>query len=321
MISPWDIIHHVAWVYLLILAGAIARRTGILPQSSIEPIMQVVYMLMLPCFIVDKILGADILRSGGVVISALACGFGLILGGVAIGALVGRLIGLTRGTGVRTFALASGSQNYGFTAMPVVDALWCTAAATGPLAVLFVHNIGVELALWSVGIMIVSGEPGIRWKRLCNGLVIGVLIGLLMVVCRIDHILDGPVRDSIHKLGAGAFPLGIFIIGATIMDMMGSERPSVKIISAALVTRLILVPALFLSAAKFLPIADELRKVIIVQAAMPAAVTPIILARLFGGRTAIAVHIVIATTLLSIFSLPWIIAFACWWMNLQPNMP
>lgn len=318
MISPWEIFQHVAWVYLLMLAGAASRRFGLLQQSSIEPIMQVVYMLMLPCFIIDKILGADILRSGGVVISSLACGFGLILGGVAIGGLVGRLIGLTRGTGIRTFALASGSQNYGFTAMPVVETLWCTVGATGPLAVLFVHNIGVELALWSVGIMIVSGEPGIRWKRLFNGLVIGVLVGLLMVILRIDHILDGPVRDSMHKLGAGAFPLGIFIIGATIMDMMGSERPCYKILSAAMVTRLILVPALFLSAAKYLPLADELRKVIVVQAAMPAAVTPIILARLFGGRTTIAVHIVVATTIISFLSLPWIISFACWWLNLQP---
>ncbi|HEX5791460.1 MAG TPA: AEC family transporter [Luteolibacter sp.] len=321
MISPWVVLQSVAWVYLLILAGVIARRSGLMPRASIEPIMQVVYMLMLPCFIVDKILGADILRSGGVVVSALLCGFCLILGGVAVGGLVGKLIGLSRGNGIRTFALASGAQNYGFTAMPVIDVLWCTAAMTGPLAVLFVHNIGVELALWSVGVMIVSGEQGIRWKRLCNGLVIGVVLGLLMVVCRIDHILDGPVRQSMHMLGAGAFPLGIFIIGATIMDQLGDEKPSVKIISASLVTRLLLVPALFLVAAKYLPIADELRKVIVVQAAMPSAVTPIILARLYGGRTPIAVHIVIATTIASLFSLPWIISVGCWWIGLKPVLP
>ncbi len=321
MISPWDVIHSVLWVYLLILAGAVARRTGLMPQDSIEPIMRVVYMLMLPCYILDKILGSEILRNGGVVFSALACGFGLILAGIGIGALVGKAIGLTKGTGIRTFALASGSQNYGFTAAPVVEALWCTAAMTGPLAVLFIHNIGVELALWSVGIMIISGESGIRWKRLCNGLVIGVTLGLLLVMCGWDDLIDGPVRKSISMLGASAFPLGIFIIGCTIMDLIGKERPSFKIISASLLTRLLLIPALFLSAAKFLPIADELRQVIIVQAAMPSAVTPIILARLYGGRTTIAVHIVVITTVLSLFSLPWIISLGCWWVGLNPILP
>jgi predicted permease len=58
-----------------------------------------------------------------------------------------------------------------------------------------------------------------------------------------------------------------------------------------------------------------------VQAAMPAAVTPIMLARIYGGRPAIAAQVVIFTTVLSLFSLPWIITFGCRWIGLTPQLP
>ena len=84
---------------------------------------------------------------------------------------------------------------------------------------------------------------------------------------------------------------------------------------------MLLAPAVFLCAAKFLPIATELRQVLIVQAAMPAGMTPIILARLYGGRPAVAVQIVVLTTALSLVTLPWIISIGCQWTDLKPLLP
>jgi predicted permease len=71
-----------------------------------------------------------------------------------------------------------------------------------------------------------------------------------------------------------------------------------------------------LGAAKFLPIATELKQVLLVQAAMPAAMTPVLFARLYGGRPAVAVQIVVATTLLSLLTLPWVIAWGKAWLGL-----
>ena len=317
VISPWDVVGSVLPVYLLIVAGAVCRKTGVVRKEHDDGVMRVVYTVMMPCYILDKILGSEVLRSGTVVLSSIGLGFGLILAGVAIGALVGRLIGLERGSGMRTFALSTGTQNFGFTAAPVVEILW----TTGALAVLFIHNIGVELALWSVGVMIMSGGSGLHWRKLLNGPVFAVVVGLVLVALGLDQSVTGAPRKAMSMLGVGAFPVGIFIIGCTIVDLIGAEKPSVKFIGASLVVRVLLVPAVFLSAAKFLPLADELRQVIVVQAAMPAGMTPIILARLYGGRPAVAVQIVVFTTALSILSLPWIIAFGCQWIGLKPLLP
>lgn len=317
VISPVDVVASVLPVYLLIVAGAVLRKTNVVRKEHDDGVMRVVYSVMLPCYMLDKILGSQVLKSGSTVVSAMGLGFGLIMAGILIGFAVGRIIGLEKGTGMRTFALGAGTQNFGFTAAPVVEILW----STGALAMLFVHNIGVELAMWSVGVMIMSGERGIRWKKLVNGPVVAVAIGLLLVATGLDVHLTGAPRKAMSLIGVGAFPLGVLITGCTIMDLVGAEKPQFKIIAGASVVRLLLAPMVFLAAAKFLPIATELRQVLLVQAAMPAAMTPIILARLYGGRPAIAVQIVVFTTVLSLLSLPWIISFGCQWIGLKPLLP
>jgi predicted permease len=317
VISPGAVIASVLPVYLLIIAGAVLRRTGVIRQEHDAGVMRVVFSVMLPCFILDKILGAAVLRSGSVVVWSVFLGFGLIMAGILIGLVVGRLIGLEKGTGMRTFALSAGCQNFGFTAAPVVEILW----GTGALALLFVHNIGVELAMWSVGVMMMSGERGISWRRLMNGPIVAVVIGLTLVALGLDDQVTGAGRKAMSMIGVGAFPVAILITGCSMIDLVGAEKPSWKVIAGGALVRLALAPLVILSAAKFLPLSTELRQVLVVQAAMPAGMTAIMLARLYAGRPAVAVQIVIATTVLSLLTLPWIITWGSAWIGLKPMLP
>jgi len=317
VISPGVVIASVLPVYLLIVAGAVLRRMGIIRKEHDEGIMRVVFSVMMPCFILDKILGSAVLRSGSVVLWSIGLGFGFIIAGILIGLAVGRMIGLERGTGMRTFALSAGCQNYGFTAAPVIEILWGSSA----LALLFVHNIGVETAVWSLGVMIMSGERGITWRRLMNGPVIAVTIGLMLVALGLDSHVTGAGRKAMSLIGVGAFPLAILITGCSMIDLVGKEKPSWRVIVGSSVVRLVLAPLAILSAAKFLPLPTELRQVLVVQAAMPAGLTSILLARMYGGRPAVAVQIVIATTVLSLLTLPWIITWGSQWIGLKPLLP
>ena len=314
VISVGDVLSSVLPVYLLLVAGVVLRRTGVLRREHDDGIMRAVYVVMLPAFMLDKILGSDVLRSGSVVFSALLMGFLMMVAGMLIGFLVGRIIGLERGNGMRTFALAAGYQNFGFTAVPVVEILW----STGALAVLFVHNIGCEIAMWSVGVMVMSASSGMQWRRMINGPLIAVLGGLVLVALELDQHVTGAPRKALSMIGVGAVPLALVVIGSSISDLFTAERHTGKIVIGSALVRLVLAPMVILAAAKFLPLAAELKQVMVVQAAMPAAVTPIILARLYGGRPAVAAQVVVFTTALSLFTLPWIIAFGCQWVGLQP---
>jgi len=304
-------------VYLLMIAGALLRRTQVLPRECDVPVMQVVYRVMLPCYILDKILGTAVLKSGSAVVWSMGLGFGLLVGGILLGLVVGRVMGLERGTGMRTFAISSGCQNFGFTAAPVTEILW----GSGALALMFVHNIGVEVAMWSVGVMMMDGDRGFTWRRLLNGPVVAVVIGLTLVAIGLDDEVTGSLRKAMSMIGVGAFPVAILITGCTIMDLVGAERPSWKVITGGAVVRLGLAPMAMLCAAKFFPIPMELKQVLLVQAAMPAGLTSILLARLYGGRPAVAVQVVIATTVLSLLTLPWIITWGSAWIGLKPMLP
>jgi len=317
VISPITVIASVLPVYLLLIAGAILRRVGVIQKEHDAGIMRLVYSVMLPCFILDKVLGSKILHSGAAVGWAIFLGFGLIMVGILIGLLVGRTIGLEKGTGMRTFALSAGCQNFGFTAAPVVEILW----GTGTLAMLFVHNIGVEVALWSVGVMMMSGKRGIQWRPLLNGPIIAVAIGLTLVALGLDGQVTGAARQAMSMVGVGAFPIAILITGCSMIDLIGTEKPSLKWIIGGAVVRLVLGPLVILSAAKYLPLTTELRQVLVVQAAMPAGMTALMLARLYNGRPAVAVQIIISTTVLSLLSLPWIITWGCAWIGLKPILP
>ncbi len=316
MISPGVVIASVLPVYLLMMAGAALRRTGVIRKEDDAGIMRAVYHVMLPCFILDKILGSAVLKSGSVVLWAMALGFGLIGAGIWLGLAVGRLMGLERGTGMRTFALSSGCQNFGFMAAPVLEGLW----GTGVLALLFVHNIGVEAAVWSVGVMLLSGG-GVSWRKLLNGPIVAVLIGLALVGLGLDEKVTGAARAAISMIGIGAFPLAIVVTGCTMLDLVATERPNLRVMVGAAAVRLVLAPAVILSAGKFLPLTTELKQVLVVQAAMPAGFSAILLARMYGGRPAVAVQVVIATTVLSFFTLPWIIAWGSAWLGLKPMLP
>ena len=65
MISPGAVISSVLPVYLLIVAGAALRKAGIVRREDDAGVMRVIFLVMAPCFILDKILGSGVLRSPG----------------------------------------------------------------------------------------------------------------------------------------------------------------------------------------------------------------------------------------------------------------
>ena len=70
---------------------------------------------------------------------------------------------------------------------------------------------------------------------------------------------------------------------------------------------------MILAAAKWLPLSIELKRVLVVQAAMPAGLMPIIIARHYGGQPLTAVQIVLGTTILALLTIPlWLRVGLAW---------
>lgn len=302
-------------VYLLVLLGVGLRRAKVLTPETDAGLFKMVVHCFYPCLILDKILSSELVRQPQVVGTGIAVGFGIVVAGFFLAGLVAKMIGLQRGSGMRTFALSAGIQNYGYTAIPLLTALF---VGERTLAVLFVHSLGVELALWGVGLIVLAGTWKASWKPMLNGPIVAVLLGLVVVYTGGWQLLEpgeqgGPVvgqivRQAMSWVGAATVPLALILIGAVMYDFALKERPSFRIGMGALFVRVVLMPILILCVARFVPMVIELKQVLVVQAAMPAAVTPVIIARQYGGSPGVAVQVILATSVAALLTMPMIVS-------------
>ena len=111
-------------------------------------------------------------------------------------------------------------------------------------------------------------------------------------------------------MGAAAIPLSLLLVGATIADEYSGSQLAQgwRMMTLACILRLGLLPVFFFACCGFAG-SLELKHVIVLQAAMPAAVFPVIVARHYGGHSATAVRVVLSTAIVSILTMPlWLSA-------------
>ncbi len=299
-------------VYLIVALGPILRRTGALTPEMDRGIMTMAVHLFFPCLILDKVLGADILRDASVVAISMGVGFGLILLATAVAWFVGPLLGLKMGSGRRTFAVSGGLQNYGYIAIPLVAYLFSSGDV---MAVLFIHNLGVELAMWTLGLMLLSGVAKPSPKVLLKGPIIAVVVGVFLLQTGLDHYVPSVVKSSFEMLGACAVPVSLLLVGTVVYDLFGNVKFDWKIGAGGVIVRLGLLTVLFLAVAKWVPMPVELQQVLVVQAALPSAMFPIVLSRHYGGRTDVAIIVVLSTTIVSLLTMPVVISLGKAWIG------
>jgi malate permease and related proteins len=293
--------------------GAFARRVKLLPPEADAGLMRLAVNVLFPCLILVRLVGNEQVRDPARVLGAAALGFGLVACGITIAYVLAPLLGLRVGQGRRTFGMSVGIQNYGFVAIPVITSLF-----TGPaiLGVMFTFTLGVELAVWTLGVGVLTGMAKAPWRAALNVPVISILIALTLNFAGLDNVMPAVILKTLEQLGSCSVPLSVVLIGASIYDLWGREKMQWNVALAAPVLRLLVIPCLFMAAARWLPITDDLKRVLLVQGSMPAAVFGIVLARLHGGHLATAVQVILATTLVSLVTMPFVLSWGLQWLGL-----
>jgi predicted permease len=303
-------------IFFIIFAGFIARRLGWLNQEADRSLMTVVINLLYPTFIFSLILGNDALRDPANIVLPPLVGLTSIVAGFGIIMLLARKLKIGDQRECRTFAFTTGIYNYGYFPIPIIALLFNRET----MGVLLVYNVGVEIAMWTLGVgfILSANDPKPIWRRLLSGPVIAILIAVPMNWLRLDQHLPNFAFESINLLGQCAIPLGLLLIGATFADLAKGvhifERRHVPIY--AVIMRLGIFPIIFIFFALLFPFPPELKAVMVIQAAMPCGVFPIVLARQFNGSPEIALKVVLATTIVSIVTTPLWISFGLHLLNL-----
>ena len=310
----WSLLALVLPVFAVIATGAGARRLGWLKAEADESLLRLVVNLLYPCLIFDNVLGNAALRTPGNLLAGPLMGFLTMAGGIGLAFVVAKRAGFERGAGLRTFAFSVGIFNYGYMAIPLVENLF----GRETLGVLFVFNVGCEAAIWTVGILMLAGVS-LRegWRRVLNPPVYALGLAVALNLGGGGEWLPEVVRTSIRVMGACAVPLGLLVIGATLVEYLAAPRTLVdrRVTPLACGLRLGAIPLAMLAAAAWAPLPRELREVIVVQAAMPAGILPIVIAKHHGGRALTAVQVVLGTTAVGLFVVPLWLKLGLRWIE------
>jgi malate permease and related proteins len=299
-------------VFALIAVGVALRRFHWVEGTAETSLLRLVVYVCMPCLVFDTIVGNASLREPGNLLLPPLAGFVTTVAGFGVAYLGARSIGLAKGTGLRTFAVSAGICNYSYLPLPIVGGIW-GARAQG---LVLVHNLGVDLALWSVGLIVLTGaKPHGGWKKLVTPMLLTLVAAVAINLTGAASYVPVFVGSMARSLGVCAVPIGLLMTGVNLADYL--DEPSKllhrNVAVAACVVRLGIMPALMLCFARLLPCSVDLKRVLVVEAAMPAAVFPIIMARYYGGQPLTAVQVVLSTTAAGLIACPlWIRAGFAW---------
>ncbi len=303
----------VAPIFVVMAAGYATRKIGILTAEADRSLTRVVVMLLAPCLAFDIIIGNESLADPRNWLLPPVLGFAMVVLGVIVSRLAAKIFGIREGNVRRTFVYTTSLQNYGYIPIPLCAALFDRQTA----GVLFALFLGVEMAFWSIALWQLTGraEKG-GWKRMISPQMVAIPSALLLNALGAEKWIPASVDTTFHLLGVCAVPMALLLSGALIADYLNKEslRHGAKTIWVSTLVRIGAAPILILLFAKFAPIDQALKAVLVLQAAMPAAIFPIVVTKAHDGDVPTALQVVIGTSLIGLVTIPLWLGFGMHWV-------
>ena len=310
-------------MFSVIGIGGAAHWGGWLTREAEASLLKLLVWVFVPALLVRVVLNNPAVEDAATLVAAPLAGVLDVAAGLLVAGLVatwaGPWLGLVTSAQRRTFALGVGMFNYGFIPYPITFALYGERSATAGALVL--HNVGVETAMWTLGLVTLTGSVG--WeaaRRAINPPSVAAGAAILVSVLGLGAYVPTAATQLVMLLGGAAIPLALVLTGAGIASHLKEEglggRGGWKVAGAACVLRLGVLPMVFLTAAWLLSERlVEVKRVLAMEAAMPAAMFPIVLARHYGGDPATAVRVVLATSVVGLVTIPAWLVYGLGWVG------
>lgn len=290
-------------LFLLIGVGALCAKTGIIKEVAIKSCSDLVLIVVTPCVIIQSFqrpFDAAMLKGLG-----LACLIALSIHIVTI--LLAHLL-LHDPVAARERVLRVGAvlSNAGFMSLPLQNALLGEDGVFYGAAYVAIFN----LILWSYGLVEMSGSRQNLSPRklILNPGVLSLAIGLMLFLARIT--LPTVLASPMGHLAALNTPLPMLIIGFYLADTDLKAALRDWRSYAAIGLRLLVVPLTALGILYLCGVRGTLLVSMIIAASAPVAASTTMFATKYDCDTGLSVNLVSLSTLLSLITMPLIVALA-----------
>lgn len=309
----WNLFFALVPLFCITLLGSWFRHQQFMEIGADSTIQWLLLNLFTPCLILDTFLGNPALSNISDIIIAPVLGFCTLVLGLLLGKPVAKAVGIHKVESINSFAVSAAVYNYGYIPIPLILIFFNKAV----LSMLFLFNIGLETAMWTVGILTITGKKvgtG-TLRQIIRPPLVMVVISLIANFFFKESPLPFSAARIVHMLGQATVPVAFLLVGAMIYDdahHLRSLHPLRPVVAGVLL-RLLILPLCFVAIAVFVPIPQELRTVLCVQASMPSGVLPIVLIRHHGGDLQMALRIIVSTSVLCLITMPiWLLILSRW---------
>ena len=290
-------------LFILIGIGFICGKKGILTDSSSKKMTDIVLYVVTPCVMISAFQREFSMELLGNILITAVCS-ALIIGATI---LIAYLVLHDKKDGrQKVLRFATIFSNCGFMSLPLQKAILGDDGWFYGSIFVAVFNI----IIWTYGLVMMSGDKKqMSLKKLAfNPGIIGVVIALILFVCRID--LPYIISEPVDYLAALNTPVPMLIIGFYLSQASLKRAFTDAKAYLAMALRLAAVPLGATLVMCLLRVDPVITVTCIIATAAPAAATTTMFAAKFDKDVELSVSLVASTTLVSIVTMPLVVALS-----------
>lgn len=290
-------------LFVLIAVGFICGKKGILTDSSSKHITDIVLYVVTPCVMITAFQREFSFELLGKILIAMLCASLIIAGSILVAKLLFRDKDESRKKVLQFSVIFS---NCGFMSLPLQKAILGDDGWFYGSIFVAVFNIFV----WTYGLVSMSGDKKqLSIKKLAfNPGIVGVLIALILFVCKIN--LPYIISQPIEYLSDLNTPLPMLVIGFYLSQANFKKAFTDLGTYAAMAVRLVAIPVAAAVIMSLFGIDKTIIVAFIIASSAPTAATTTMFAAKYNRDVELSVSTVTATTLVSIVTMPLVVAFS-----------
>ncbi len=293
-------------IVIMITVGYLLTSKGWFDEKTSKVFSRLVCNVSLPCLMISDLMGnfdKDKLNSLG---KGLIIPFSSIALCYLIAIIVSKIIKVDKDR-IGTFRSMFFVSNSIFIGLPVNLALFGSKS----IPYVLLYYIANTSFFWTIGAYGISADGQSKkssifsketFKRIVSPPLMGFVVALIFITLNIK--LPQFIMDTCKYFGNLTTPLSMLFIGITIYSVDTSEIKINIDMAAILFGRFLISPILIFVMAYYFPVPELMKKVFVVQAAMPVMTNTAIVARSYGADHKYATIMTVVTTISSLVFIP-----------------
>lgn len=292
-------IRQVVILFFMIAAGFACAKFGVVKKEAKQAFSDLLVGVVVPCMVINSYLTPFDPQT----LNNLFLAYGLsILLLVVGGAVTFFCTARTTPEHRPILRFACIYSNAAYMGFPLISVLFGSEGLLYASAFVTIFNI----LLWTQGVLMLQGtrlnlRQTIR-TILTTPVLLAVAAGLVLYLTQIP--VPELIRSPLEMIGNMNTPLSMFITGMMIAESDLKGLLSRKDLMPAVLIRLVLIPAVCFVLYRLLGLRGMAAQVVLLLEACPCAAITSVFAIRFGGDEELAAGTVVASTLLSIITLP-----------------